>query len=121
MHLRFFLWASADLGVRRSKVASSFCRSGYIEVSGKTQAGAFLAGPLDCPDGGSRPGCAFLTVLLEEEFQCKLHQPRLFGLSNLAELRTVGDDAIRVIELCMVEEIEEFRSEVDMLGFRDGE
>jgi hypothetical protein len=33
------LWASADLGVRRSKVASSFCRSGYIEVSEITQAG----------------------------------------------------------------------------------
>jgi hypothetical protein len=27
------LWASADLGVRRSKVASSFCRSGYIEIT----------------------------------------------------------------------------------------
>jgi hypothetical protein len=42
--LRFFLWASADFGVRRSKVASSFCRSGYIEVSEITQAGALLRG-----------------------------------------------------------------------------
>jgi hypothetical protein len=36
------LCASADFGVRRSKVESSFCKSGYIEVSGKTQT-RFLA------------------------------------------------------------------------------
>jgi hypothetical protein len=32
------------LGVRRSNVEISFCRSGYIEVSGDAQATAFRAG-----------------------------------------------------------------------------
>src|SRR5437773_7400744 len=52
MRFKFFLCASADLGVRRTNVSSSFCRSGYIVVLEVAQ--AFR--PLDCgPSGRSRP------------------------------------------------------------------
>ena len=35
---RFFLCASADFGVRRSKASSSFCNAGYIVISKNAQA-----------------------------------------------------------------------------------
>src|ERR1700692_3374148 len=101
MRLRFFLWASADLGVRRSKVASSFCRSGYIELlQGNSSQLRYRkvfsgsSGPLDWPGGWSRPSWYFLNSTLEEELQRKLHQPRITSLGHLAKLRSVGGVSI---------------------------
>jgi hypothetical protein len=52
--LRFFLCASADLGVRRSNVEISFCKSGYIGYSGESQA-CGLSRAIRMP-GGEPPG-----------------------------------------------------------------
>src|SRR5262249_11383553 len=110
MRLRFFLWASADLGVRRSKVESSFCKSGYIVVSESTQAG--ISRPLDCRAvKAARDGS-------EEKLQCELHQPRIAGLRHLAELRSVRKISVRVKELSVIEEVEEFPPEIHSFCLR---
>src|SRR6201993_2354912 len=118
MRLRFFLCASADLGVRRSKVVSSFCRSGYIVVSEITQAGSRAA--IRLPGGGKPPGvCILLTLRLKEELQSKLHQPRVASLCDLAKLCSVRAIALRVKELRVIEDIEQFRPEIHSSGLRD--
>src|ERR1700751_4780822 len=115
MRLRFFLCASADLGVRRSNVASSFCRSGYIEVLREDSGGPLPGGgPLVCPGGRSRPGW-YTNCTLEKEFQCKLHQPWVLGLGHLAELRTIRTAPVGVEELGMVKDVEELATEIDAL------
>src|SRR5271156_4655870 len=96
MRLRFFLWASADLGVRRSKVASSFCRSGYIELlrenSGRLDSGRSFSGDrraIRLPGRLEPPGFAGLFLLyslhLEVELQSELHQTRIASLQHLAK------------------------------------
>src|SRR6201993_3276245 len=118
MRLRFFLCASADLGVRRSKVVSSFCRSGYIVVSEITQAGSRAA--IRLPGGGKPPGvCILLTLRLKEELKSKLHQPRVASLCDLAKLCSVRAIAVRVKELRVIEDIEQFRPEIYSSGLRD--
>src|SRR6266571_7044888 len=124
MRLRFFLWASADLGVRRSKVASSFCRSGYIELLRVTQAADSRA--IRLPGGGKPPGVD-LSALLEEKLQSQLQQARIADLINLSELWAVREIAVRVEKLCMVKNVEELGSEINTLdlryfeGLKDGE
>src|ERR1700758_4970987 len=117
MRLRFFLCASADLGVRRSKVASSFCRSAYIEVLREDSGGPLPGGgPLECPGGRSRPGW-YIICALEKEFQCELHQPRIASRQHLPE-RRVREVAIRIHEFRLVEEVEDIGSELEVLRFR---
>src|SRR5579863_6055922 len=102
MRLRFFLCASADLGVRRSKVARSLSSSGYIRLLRENSGHGFLnrAGPLECR-AASRLGrdTTILLFHLEVKLQGKLHQTRIFYLGNLAELRAIRAVSIRVVEL----------------------
>src|ERR1035438_6495702 len=111
MRLRFFLWASADLGVRRSKVASSFCRSGYIELLRENSGRLF---PVDqrairLPGRLEPPGF----VGLEVELQCKLHQARIASLQHLAE-RRIAEISVRVNELRLVEQVENVGPELEV-------
>src|ERR1700746_503979 len=109
MRFRFFLCASADLGVRRTNVSSSFCNSGYIEILRIAQAAAERR-PLDCEANAS-------CKRSEKELQCKLHQARIFNLGYLAELRAIRRIPIRVEELCVIKDVEELRPEVNVHGF----
>src|SRR5579863_114907 len=129
MRLRFFLWASADLGVRRSKVASSFCRSGYIELlrenSGQLrfrktfpedQRAIRLPGRLEPP--GDRTPTTVL-VLLEVELQSKLQQAWIASLQHLAE-RRVAEVAVRVDEFRFIKQVENVSAELEVLRVRKG-
>src|SRR5215470_934761 len=109
MRLRFFLWASADLGVRRSNVESSFCRSGYIMVSEITQAGSRAA--IRFPGSAK----AARDIASEEKLQGKLHQPRIACLCDLAKQRSVRSAAVRIEKLSVVENIEELGAEIHAL------
>src|ERR1700756_3603466 len=117
MRLRFFLCASADLGVRRSNVASSFCRSAYIEVLREDSGGPLPGGgPLVCPGGRSRPGW-YTNCTLEKEFQCELHQTRIASRQHLPE-RRVREVAIRIHEFRLVEKVEDIGAELEVSRFR---
>src|SRR5450755_1788115 len=113
MRLRFFLWDSADLGVRRSKVSSSFCSAGYIWVSRDTQAAC--SRPLECPDRRARPG-----IELEAELQSELNVSRVAGVFHDAEIRSVADIAIGIQELGVIKDVEKLSPELDMLSLSDG-
>jgi len=54
------------------------------------------------------------TLHLEEKLQRKLHQPRILDLGHLAELRAIGAVSVRVIELCVIEEVEQFSAEFEV-------
>src|SRR5579864_5101547 len=116
MRFRFFLCASADLGVRRSKVEISFCRSGYIQVLREDSSRPLpCGGPLDCPDGGTARVVATLSLLvkLEVELQSKLHQTRIASLQHLAEGR-VAEVPVRVHKLRFVEKVEDVGAELEI-------
>src|ERR1700681_138201 len=98
MRFRFFLWASADLGVRFSNVEISFCSSGYIENLQGAQADRR---PLECTSSRSRSG-----LKLEVELQSKLYQSRIAGLLYLAE-GGVAEIPIGIHEHRLVEQIED--------------
>src|SRR5438046_1281373 len=55
MRFKFFLCASADLGVRRTNVSSSFCKAEYIGISENAQA---ATAAIRVPGRRSRPGSA---------------------------------------------------------------
>jgi hypothetical protein len=62
------------------------------------------------PGGRNRPGIGhFYFILsnssfeLEVKLQGELRQARVFDLSNLAKLATIGAVTVRVVELCVVE------------------
>jgi hypothetical protein len=78
MRFRFFLCDSADLGVRRSNTASSFCSSGYIVISRWLRP---AVRPLDY----ARAAEAARHFRLEEEFQSKLHQARVLRFGDPSE------------------------------------
>src|SRR5213593_1645227 len=99
MRFRFFLCASADLGVRRTKVSSSFCRSGYIVVLEDSQAAVRL---LDFVLRSAEPPQPMLEVIL----QCKLYLPRSARSFNAPEIRAVGDIAVRLQELRVIHQVE---------------
>src|SRR5581483_6669870 len=107
MRLRFFLWASADLGVRRSKLSSSRCRSAYIGFLQVTQA---ARRPLDCP--GRSPGLG-----LKKELQRELYQSRIASAANASEVGAVAAVAIRIGELRVVEKVKEIGAELEVLRF----
>src|ERR1700736_3620918 len=119
MRLRFFLCASADLGVRRSNVASSFCRSGYIEVSEDTQAGCCAA--IRFPGDASRPGMDLSTLLLplKIKLQSNLHQARISDLLGYAEVGAVGDVAVYVVEMGVIGNVEDIPTELKVLALAD--
>src|SRR5215470_16837024 len=95
MRFKFFLCASADFGVRRSKVSSSRCSSAYINFSRVTQA---AWRPLVCPSG--------LGDQLEVQLDGCLHQARIAGALDAAEIAAIGDVAIRVEEPGVVGKVE---------------
>src|SRR5579864_9088573 len=107
MRLRFFLCASADLGVRRSKVEISFCRSGYIGVSGELRPDdrpldliwAVLNRPVGVPN------------ILKRDLQSKLNLSRFARMRHAAEVGAVAEVAVRIQELRVVEYVEKLRSE----------
>src|SRR5438132_13364699 len=118
MRFKFFLCASADLGVRRTNVSSSFCNAEYIGVSENAQAAiAAIRVP-----GAAKPPWS----QLEEKLHCKLYKPRVANLRNLPKLRPVRNIAVRIEELCMVEDVEELSTEINVvlsvngIGLRDG-
>lgn len=61
------------------------------------------------------PGIDSSNCTLKKEFQRELHQPRIAGLGNLAELRAVGEITIWIEELRMVEDVEELSAEINAL------
>src|SRR5215469_10502344 len=111
MRLRFFLWASADFGVRRSKVEISFCRSGYILVLRDDSSRLFCAA-IRFP-GGSTARVSNLTLLLEVELQSKLHQTWVARLLNQAK-RGIAEVAVWVDELRFVEQVEDVGAELEI-------
>src|SRR5579864_8825834 len=98
MRFRFFLCASADLGVRRTNVSSSFCSSGYIEILRIAQAAAEQR-PLDCEANAS-------CKRSEKELQCKLHQARIARLRNFSERGAVCGVTVRIQELRVIKGVE---------------
>src|SRR5207302_2139148 len=111
MRFRFFLCASADLGVRRTKVSSSFCRSGYIMVSEESQAADCAA--IRFVTGRQGPA----RIKLELKFYSKLHQSRITHLIDLSELRTIREITVGIEKLRVIEDVEELSSEVNLLAF----
>src|ERR1700675_139242 len=99
MRLRFFLWDSADLGVRRSKVSSSFCNAGYIWVS--RDCSSRLLAAIRMPEQAHLSG-----IELEAELQCELNVARVAGVLHSAEVRTITDITIGIQELCVVKDVE---------------
>lgn len=57
-------------------------------------------------------------MCLEVELQSELNQSRLSGCSNASEVCR-ANASVRVAEVCMVEDIEELRSELDDFVFTD--
>ena len=77
--------------MRRSKVASSFCRSGYIEwCSGKLRPADFrgVQRAIRLPGRLEPPGVIAQLYCLEVELQSKLHQTRIARLQHLPEGRS---------------------------------
>ena len=62
---------------------------------------------------------SILPSKLEVKLQSKLRQARVLDLRHLAKLGTVGAVAVRVKELCMVEDIEYLRSKFKARTFID--
>src|SRR6266568_3235582 len=112
MRFKFFLCASADFGVRRTNVSSSFCNAEYIRISENAQA---ATAAIRVPGRQRRRG------QLEEKLHCKLYKPRVANLRNLPKLRPVRNIAVRIEELCMVEDVEELSTEINVgvFGYRD--
>ena len=48
----------------------------------------------------------YCSFKLEVKLQCKLRQTWVFDLGDLAKLRTVSNVTVRVIELCVIEDVE---------------
>ena len=73
------------------------------------------------PGGLWPPGFLEKPAELEIKLQSKLYQPRIFHLGDLTELCSVGDVAVRIVKLRMVEDIEDLSSkfEVSPLVNRD--
>src|SRR5437016_13753042 len=113
MRFKFFLCASADLGVRRTNVSSSFCKAEYIGISENAQA---ATAALEYPGGEAARG------QLEEKLHCKLYKPRVANLRDLPKLRPVRNIAVRIEELRMVEDVEELSPEINVgvFGYRNG-
>src|SRR5215469_9491677 len=134
MRLRFFLWAAADFGVRRSKIEISLCRSGYIVVL-RDDSGRRFRGPLDLPGNRKPPGYDTesdrapkdalslrsphrarrrAVVRLEVQLQCDLHETRVghfLGSSKIGAVRGVAIDAIEMGVIGDVENVPaEFKS-----------
>src|SRR6266852_4643573 len=70
------------------------------------------------PGRQSRPG----GCRSEEKLQRKLHQPRIAGLCDLAKLRAIRRVAVRVEELRVIKDVEDFRTEIYalVLGYPEG-
>jgi hypothetical protein len=70
------------------------------------------------PDGRAIPGdgASSLLLPLEKELQRKLHEARVFCLSDLTELRSVSNIAVRVIELRVVEDVEKLGAKFKVFG-----
>src|ERR1700674_664562 len=116
MRFRFFLWDAADLGVRRSKVSSSFCNSGYIRVSRNLKP---LVRPLECRARGPPGPCH---TKLENVLQRELYEPRIARLTNFPIGRAVvatGGVATGIQKLGVIEGVEQLRAELHVRCFRD--
>src|SRR5579864_7886715 len=116
MRFRFFLWDAADLGVRRSKVSSSFCNAGYIEVSRNLKP---PLRPLEYPGARAARACH---TKLKNVFQRELYKPRIACLTNFPIGRTVvatAGVAAGIQKLGVVEGIEKFCPELHVRCFRD--
>src|SRR5215469_15175337 len=111
MRLRFFLCASAEPGVRRTKVSSSFCNSEYIFYSSKILKPHHAAIRLNSATASG----SWLVVQL----QCKLHQARISHFVGHTEARTVGRVAVHVVKMCVIRHIKDIPSELEMLAFAD--
>src|ERR1700674_3101435 len=115
MRFRFFLWDAADLGVRRSKVSSSFCNSGYIRVSRNLKP---LVRPLECRAQGPPGPCH---TKLENVLQRELYEPRISRLTNFPIGRTVvatGGVATGIQKLGVIEGVEQLRAELHACSLR---
>src|SRR5262249_31945529 len=80
------------------------------------------SGPLDCRAVGTARvmvGSSILPLELEIKLQCELNFPGLFGASDATKVGSVGNIAVGIIELSVIEQIEKFRSELETLPFAD--
>src|SRR5947207_1446086 len=106
MRLRFFLWASADLGVRFSNVSISLRNASYTMFESFRGREELLQKTQQCRSANGQ--CA-PAVILEEILQRELDQARIACALHPPEVYAIAAVSVRIGTLRMVEHVEELR------------